>query len=184
MEKIVSKSRGLLIGPAGRAIAQPMDTSLLEALYEHITMERNASAQYFAMSIWFSERELRGFAKYYEKESISELKHAFSFSKYLIARGQSPILEEINKPIQQFDSIEQIVQETFKLEADVTASLQQLYSMAERSSDTRTSVYLDPIVENQTSAEDDFAYLLGKVKLAANQPSAIFIIDNELANDN
>ena len=180
MEKITNKSIELLKGPAGRAIAQPMDEALLEAMYEHITMERNASTQYFAMSLWFAERELRGFAKFYEKESVSEQEHAFAFAKYLIGRGQTVLLDEIGKPNQDFDSVEEIVQETFKMESDVTSSLQQLYSMAERSSDTRTSVYLDPVVEDQTSSEDDFAYLLGKVSFANKQPSALLIIDNEL----
>tara|TARA_Y100001968_G_C19258519_1_gene668043 strand:+ start:268 stop:831 length:564 start_codon:yes stop_codon:yes gene_type:complete len=184
MEQATRKPIDLITGPSGRAIAQPMDSSLLDGLYEHITMERNASAQYLSISLWFAERELRGFSKFFGKESISEQEHALEISKYLIARGQTVVLQEISKPCQEFNSVEEIIRETFQMEADVTSSLQQLYSIAERSSDTRTNVFLDPIVDNQTKSEDDFAYLLGKVKFAANQPSAIFIIDNELFKDN
>ena len=46
-------------GPSGRAMAEPMLAELAEALNQHLTMERKASAQYFGMSIWFLERELR-----------------------------------------------------------------------------------------------------------------------------
>ena len=56
-------------GPAGRAMAQPMDRALIEALHQHLTMERCASASYFANSIWFAERELRGFSQYFKKVS-------------------------------------------------------------------------------------------------------------------
>jgi len=184
MQELSKKGLDLLTGPSGRAIAQPMDSTLLEAMYEHISMERNASAQYFGMSNWFSERELRGFSRFFQKESISEQEHAFSFAKYLIARGQTVVLEEISKPRHNFNSVEHIISETFQMESDVTASLQQLYSLSERASDTRTCVFLDPVVENQTSAEDDFAYLLGKVKFAENNPSALFIIDSELFQGN
>ena len=52
--------------------------------------------------------------------------------------------------------------------------------MAERSNDTRTTVFLDPVIDEQIKSEDDMAYLLGKVKFANNDPSALFIIDNEL----
>ena len=184
MQDLTKKSFEVLTGPSGRAIAQPMDKGLLEAIYEHITMERNASAQYFSMSIWFAEREFRGFSKFFQKESITEQEHAYTFAKYLIARGQTPILDDIPKPKNDYESVEHIISESFHMEADVTSSLQQLYSLAERASDTRTCVFLDPVVDNQTQAEDDFAYLLGKVKFAGEQPSAIFIIDTELFNDN
>ena len=59
-EKILQKLN-LSSSPAGRAIAQPMDKTLVEMLYHHVTIERNACAQYFAMSIWFADRDLRGF---------------------------------------------------------------------------------------------------------------------------
>ena len=66
------------------------------------------------------------------------------------------------------------------MESDLTASLQQIYSISDRSSDTRTNVFLDPVVEAQIKSEDEFAHILGKVKFANNQASAILLIDNEL----
>ena len=66
------------------------------------------------------------------------------------------------------------------MEADVTTSVQQLYSMAERSNDSRTTVFLDPVIDEQIKAEDEMAYLLGKVKFAKNDPTALLIADNEL----
>ena len=168
-------------GPSGRAMAEPMSDDLLEALHQHLTMERAASAQYFANSIWFSERELRGFSHYFKKESENEQIHATKFSDYLVARGQSVLLEELRAPVQNWNNIEEIFTASFQLEADVTTSLHQLYAMAEMSSDIRTTVFLDPIIEGQTSSEDEFAYILGRVKFADNQPSALLIIDSELS---
>ena len=66
------------------------------------------------------------------------------------------------------------------MDADLTSSLQHLYSISERFSDTRTNVFLDPIIEAQTQSEDEFANILGKVKFASNQPSAILLIDSDL----
>ena len=183
MQSATSSSIGINRGPSGRAIAQPMDVDLLEALYQHTSLERVSSAQYLAMSLWFQERELRGFSDFFKKESLSEQKHAFNFAKYIIARGQSVQLDEVTKPIQEWDNVEALVTLSFQMEADVTTSVQQLYSMAERSNDTRTNVFLDPVIEEQIKSEDEMAYLLGKVKFANNDPSALFIIDNELKVD-
>ena len=41
-------------------------------------------------------------------------------------------------------------------------------------------LFLDPIIEAQTKSEDEFANILGKVKFASNQPSAILLIDSDL----
>ncbi len=180
MEFATKNSINLNIGPSGRAIAQPMDPDMVDALYQHTSLERTASAQYLAMSLWFLERELRGFSSYFKNESLAEQEHGYIFSKYLIARGQTSLLDEVPKPIQSWESVEEVIKLSFQMEADVTSSVQQIYSMAERSNDTRTTVFLDPVIDEQIKSEDEMAYILGKVKFSNNDPSAIFIIDNEL----
>ena len=180
IENNLKTAKLINLGPSGRAVAQPMDADLLENFYEHLTMERYANVQYFSIYLWFQERDLNGFASYFLSESQGEMEHAQKFADYLIARGQTVKLNEIPAPIQNWDSIEHLISYSFNMEADLTSSLQQLYAISERSSDTRTNVFLDPIVEDQTKSEDEFANILGKVKFASNQPSAILLIDSDL----
>jgi ferritin len=177
----LSSSIEVQTGPAGRAVAQPMDSSLLEALQQHLAMERQASAAYFAMAIWFAERELRGFSHFYRHEARDEQEHAARFADYLIARGQSVLLQDIAAPRQTWSSPEEILAASFQLESDVTTSLQQIYSMAERCGDVRSTTFLDPIVDGQVGSENQFAHLLGRVRFAQNQPAALLIIDGELS---
>jgi len=176
-------SADVTTGPAGRAVAQPMDLALLEALQHHLTMERQVSAAYFAMAIWFAERELRGFSHFFKQEAKSEQEHAATFADYLIARGQTVVLQDLSAPRQAWASAEEIMAASFQREADVTTSLQQLYAMAERSSDLRTTVFLDPIVHAQVDAENEFAHLLGRVRFAHSQAAAMLIIDGELSDE-
>ena len=177
----LSKSNSsVLTGPVGRAVAEAMDSELLSAFQQHLNMERHAHAAYFASAIWFAERELRGFARYFRAESQSEHDHAAQFGEYLIARGQTVQLHSLEAPLQTWATAEEIMKTSFLMEADVTTSLHQLYALAERASDVRTTVFLDPMIEKQIQAENEFAHLLGRVRFADNQPSAILIIDNEL----
>ena len=171
-------------GPAGRAIAEAIDPDLLNAIQDHLNMERQAHASYFAAAIWFAERELRGFSKFFKDESSSEHEHAAKFSEYIIARGQSVALKAVEAPLQSWASPADVMASAFQMEVDVTTSLQQLYAMAERVSDTRTTVFLDPMVEMQTQSEHEFAHLLGRVKFADNQAAALLLIDNELDQGN
>jgi ferritin len=168
-------------GPAGRAMAQPMEPALLDGLHQHLTMERRASAAYWAMAIWFAERELRGFSLYLKQESASEQHHAGLIADYLIARGQGVPLEDVPAPRQSWSSPEEIFAAVFQIEADVTSSVQQLYAMAERAGDVRTTVFLDPVVQAQIDAENEAAHLLGRVRFAQNHPAALLVIDGELS---
>ncbi|MCP9857445.1 MULTISPECIES: ferritin [unclassified Cyanobium] len=168
-------------GPAGRPMAQPMDAGLLEGLQEHLGLERKASAAYWAMALWFAERELRGFAACLMQESRGEQHHAGLVADYLIARGQTVDLGELPGPGQQWSDAEALLADAFRLEADVTASLQILYSMAERAADVRTTVFLDPLIQGQIAAENEAAHLLGRVRFGRLEAASMLLIDGELA---
>ena len=168
-------------GPAGRAVAEPLSDDLLNALQSHLNMERRAHVAYFASAIWCAERELKGFAKFFSGESKDEHAHAAHIGDYLLSRGQTVELHPLDAPSQTWNSPSELMAESFLMEADVTASLQQIYALAERSSDTRTTVFLDPLIEQQTQAENHFAHLLGRVRFAGNQAAALLIIDQELS---
>jgi ferritin len=84
-------------------------------------------------------------------------------------------------PRQNWSSPEEIMAASFQMEADVTTSLQQIYVMAERSGDLRSTTFLDPHISGQLDSENQFAHLLGRVRLAQNQPAALLILDAELA---
>jgi ferritin len=162
-------------------MAQPMDAALLEGLQEHLALERQANAAYWAMALWFAERELRGFASYLRSESRGELDHAGQVADYLIARGQTVELGSLPAPRQQWRDAEEILEAAFRMEADVTTSLQLLYAMAERCGDVRTTVFLDPMVQGQIDAENTAAHLLGRVRFGRQDPAAMLLIDGELA---
>ena len=162
-------------------MAQPMDAALLEGLQQHLTLERQASAAYWALAIWFGERELRGFCHYLKDEAADEQRHAGLFADYLVCRGQTVLLDAVAPPRQQWSNAEEIFAAIFQMEADVTTSLQQLYAMAERSSDVRTTVFLDPIVQGQIEAEHQAAHLLGRIRFAQGNPAALLVIDGELS---
>lgn len=177
-----SSSSPVAIGPAGRAMAQPMDAALLEGLQQHLTMERQASAAYWAMAIWFGERELRGFCHYLKGEASNEQHHAGLVADYLMARGQSVLLEPVASPRQHWRDPEELFSAIFQMEADVTTSLHQLYAMAERAGDVRTTVFLDPIVQGQIDSEHEAAHLLGRIRFAQGNPAAMLVIDGELSD--
>merc|ERR1711937_633615 len=167
-------------GPAGRAMAEPMSAEMLDLMEAHLNLERQSAADYFAAAVWFAERELTGFAEHLRDEAKQEQEHAAKFADYLISRGQRPVLDTVEPPRQQWTDVERVIANVFRMEADVTASVLQLYNTAEKDIDRRTTVFLDPVVDGQRLSEHEAAYLLGRVKFAAGNPAAVMIIDAEL----
>ena len=90
-------------------------------------------------------------------------------------------LGDLPAPGQQWGDAEALLADAFQLEADVTASLQILYSMAERAADVRTTVFLDPLVQGQIAAENEAAHLLGRVRFGRLEAASMLLIDGELA---
>ena len=170
-------------GPSGRAMAETMTQEMVDQLQAHLNMERQSSAAYFAAAIWFAERELTGFAEYLRDEGKQEQEHAAKFADYLISRGQTVELDTIEAPRQTWPDPEEVMANVFRMEADVTTSVLLLYSIAERASDQRTTVFLDPVVDDQRVSEHEAAYLLGRVKYANNERAAMMIIDAELREE-
>ena len=128
-------------GPAGRATAEPLSVDLLSALQAHLNLERKAHVAYFAAAIWCAERELKGFSKFFNTESKDEHEHAAHFGDYLISRGRNCEIRRARCSFarlgftRRFDGI--IIYNGMY----VTTSLQQIYALAERSGDTRTTVF-------------------------------------------
>ena len=170
-------------GPGGRAMAEPMAQELLARMQAHLNLERQSAAFYLASAIWHDERELAGFAEHLHRRSQQHQNHSAAIADYLISRGQTVELDAIEPPPQDLTTVEAGIAEVFRRETDVTTSVLQLYSNADRDLDQRSTVVLDPMVDRQRESEHQSAYLLGRVKFAANQPDALMIIDAELRNE-
>ena len=137
-------------GPAGRAMAQPLEPDLLAGLQHHLTMERQASAAYWALALWFAERELRGFAKFLQQEAVDEQHHAGLFADYL--QGCSSIV--IRDPyIRAFHQVRNLV-EFLRMVNEITPVGDEVSVHLITGSDQET---LEKQVENLGQVQDSFA---------------------------
>ncbi|QEY31503.1 ferritin [Synechococcus sp. RSCCF101] len=163
-----------------RSVAEPMDAGILEQLQQHLHLETQASYHYWELSGRFASRELRGFASFLQNESDSEREHAGRFIDYLNDRGASFRLGS-QTPFQgDASSVVAVFEAVFGMERDVTSSLQQIHRLAEEAGDTRTAVFLEPLIEDQITSEGNAAHLLGRLRIAAGNPAALLLIDQEL----
>ena len=164
-----------------RPVPRALAADVLSHLQLHLQMELQASYDYFRVAIWFAERDLKGFAAFARQEALSEHQHACLVADHLIDRSQPVEFTTLQPDTSTWDSVEAVTRFIFDNEVAVTASAQQIYSMAERAGDYITSVFLDGVIQQQTDSEAQAAYLMSRVRLAGEDIAALLLIDQELS---
>ena len=164
-----------------RPVPRALAADVLSHLQLHLQMELQASYDYFRLAVWFAERDLKGFAAFARQEALSEHQHACLVADHLIDRSQPVELATLEPNTDTWDSVEAATRFIFDNEVAVTASAQQIYSMAERAGDYITSVFLDGIIQQQTDSEAQAAYMMSRVRLAGEDAAALLLVDQELS---
>ena len=158
-----------------------MTKDLLNGLNEHLKLEFRASHEYLAMSVWLSEHDLPGFATWMRKQSSDELMHAQKIIDHLVDRDQKVKLPAIAAPPMTWKSAEALCEHVLKNEKDVTASINELYVIAEKAKDRPGVVMLQWFVTEQMEEEAAARAVLGRIRLAGDTGVGLLMIDQELA---
>ena len=159
-----------------------MTADLLKGLNQHLTLEFRAAHEYLAMAIWLSEHDLPGFAKWMAKQSSDERMHAQRIIDHLVERDQKVRLPAVAAPPADWKSPEALCAHVLKNEQDVTASIDQLYAMAEKAKDRPATVMLQWFVNEQMEEEAAARAVLGRIRLAGSTGVGLLMIDQELAS--
>jgi ferritin len=159
-----------------------MNSDLLNGLNEHLRLEFRAAHEYLAMAIWLAEHDLPGFSKWMRQQSADELMHAQRIIDHLVERDQKVVLPAIDAPPTGWKSAEALCAHVLKNEQEVTASINNLYAMAEKAKDRPTTVMLQWFVTEQMEEEAAARALLGRIRLAGNSGVGLLMIDQELSS--
>jgi ferritin len=159
-----------------------MQKDLLKGLNEHLKLEFRASHEYLAMSVWLAANDLPGFSKWMRQQSSDELLHAQRIIDHLLERDEEPILPAIAAPPKSWKSLEALCLHVLKNEQDVTASINELYALAEKAKDRPAIVMLQWFVNEQMEEEASARAVLGRIRLAGNAGVGLLMVDQELAS--
>ncbi|MCC7124771.1 MAG: ferritin [Acidobacteria bacterium] len=161
-----------------------MTADLLKGLNEHLTLEFRASHEYLAMAIWLAEHDLPGFSRWMRQQSTDELMHAQRIIDHLVERDQKVKLPSVSAPPMEWKNAEALCAHVLQNEQEVTASINELYAMAEKAKDRPAVVMLQWFVTEQMEEEAAARAVLGRIRLAGNTGVGLLMIDQELAAGN
>jgi ferritin len=158
-----------------------ISAKLEKAINEQINKELYSEYYYLGMAAYFDVEGLPGFANFFKIQVQEERFHAMKFYQYLIERGGNVKLDTINRPPQDFKSIEDIFSKAYEHEQFVTKSINSLVDIAIEENDHASRNFLNWFVEEQVEEEATMDDLLKKVRRIGSNGHGIYMLDEQLA---
>lgn len=150
------------------------------ALNEQVNAEFYSAYLYLAMSSWFTERNLSGFATWMRLQFQEEQLHALRLFDYILGRGGKPVLKPIAAAQANWATPLAVFESTLAHEREVTASINRLVDLAIKLSDHASNAHLQWFVSEQVEEEASVEAVVQQLRLVGDSGHALFMIDREL----
>jgi len=153
---------------------------VLKALNKQINLELGSSYIYLAMSSFFYEENLNGFATWFRIQSQEEHTHAMKIFDYIHQANGKVNLSKIEEPRAEWKNAIDILKQTYKHEQDVTASIYDLVDLTISEKDHATNNFLQWFISEQVEEESTALNILEKAKLVGDNKNGLFLLNREL----
>ncbi len=160
-----------------------MDNKLLDGLNKQINKELYSAYLYFAMSTYFLETNMEGFAKVIKEQAKEEIEHAKKIYNYLIAKDEKIILYQIDAPDSNWINPIDAIKSALTHEKYVTKCIEELFKLSRDINDYSTEIFLQWFITEQVEEEDKFKTLLEKMENVQNCDCEVIHIDRNLKLD-
>lgn len=145
----------------------PIKPAVLAELQRQLNQELGASHAYTALAVWCVDRNFKGFARYFYKQSAEERVHSQKFIDHLLDRGVVPELRQLPAPQGQFDHLLAVARQAQQMERDNTAGVNAAYEVAVREKDYPAQVLLHWFINEQVEEEDWTDEMVERVEAAS-----------------
>ena len=157
----------------------PISPALLTELQRQLNHELGAAHAYTALAVWCFDQNLKGFARYFYKQSAEERQHAQRFIDHLQDRGAIPILSAIEAPRTSFNSLVDIARHARDMEQANTRGITQAYEVALTAKDYAAQVMLQWFINEQVEEEAWTDEMVSRAEASAT-PGGMQALDRHL----
>jgi ferritin len=158
-----------------------MNKNVLEGLNKQLNMEFASAYVYLAMSSYYESIDLEGFASWFKVKAHEEMFHAMKIYDYIGNRRGKRNLTAIDLPVSTWKSPAAAAEDAYNHECKVSASIHKILDVARTHKDHSTEAFLHWFVMEQIEEEAEADRILQKVKMVADNPGGLFMLDNYMA---
>ena len=157
-----------------------IDKKVAALLNEQINKEFFSAYLYLDFSIYYDKEGLSGFANWFRIQAQEERDHAIIFLNYMQENGLDVTLEAIDKPNVKIKAHIDPLKEALAHEQYVTASINDIYTAANKAKDYRTMQFLDWFIKEQREEEATADTNIRKMELFGVDGKGLYMLDAEL----
>ncbi len=153
---------------------------ILNKLNEQINLEHYSSNLYLAMSSWCQAKGYEGAAKFLAEHSKEELDHMHKLFKYVNETGSQAIIGAVSAPENEFTSIQEVFELTYKHEQFITNKINDLVDLTLNQKDFASFNFLQWYVSEQHEEEALFKGILDKMDIIGLEGRGLHLVDKEI----
>ncbi len=157
-----------------------MDKKLYDVMNEQITKELFSAYLYLSMTAYLEDKGLSGMAQWMKFQAQEETFHGMKIFNYLHERGERVILGAFEAPESDFKSVRDVFQKVLEHEQKVTASCNNVYSVALGVKDHAAVGFMQWFVDEQVEEESNANDVLSKLAYIKEDSMGILMLDKEL----
>lgn len=158
-----------------------LSENLQNALNDQINFEYYSAYTYLGMAAYAEDLDFPGVANFFKVQAQEELDHAMTIYSYVFQKGGRVVLDSIDKPRFEYESLLNVFEEGLKHEQTVTKRIYNLADIALEEKEHATMSFLRWFIDEQVEEENNFHSLLKKVRRSEGNPAALYMMDDELA---
>lgn len=158
-----------------------LSKQVVQLMNEQINKEFYSAYFYLHIANYYTEQNLEGFANWFTIQAQEEQSHAMLFLQYLHDNGEQVILQDIKIDSRLFADYKAPLVATLEHEESVTASINNIYSVAFEHKDFRSTQFLDWFIKEQGEEEKNAEDLIKKYELFGQDGKGLYLLNQELA---
>jgi ferritin len=158
-----------------------LSKKMQQAINDQINAEIYSAYLYLSMRAYFESANLAGFANWMQVQYQEESFHAFKFYGYVNDRRGRVLLQAIAAPPTEWKSPLDVFKATLAHEQIVTGRINDLMSLAIQEKDHAAHMFLQWFINEQVEEEKNADTIINKLKLMADTPGGLYLLDQELA---
>lgn len=151
-----------------------------DAINIQIKNEFDNAFLYLSIASWFEENDLPGFAQWNFVQYQEEQTHGIKFYNYIIERQGRVIIDQIEKPQNNWNSPLDVFKDILAREQETTKAIYSLYKTAQEENDYTSLGFLKWYLDEQVEEENNATEIFNKLKMIGDSKSALLFLDGEL----
>ena len=152
-----------------------------DILNAQINKEFYSAYLYLAMSAYFDEIGLKGFAHWTKIQAKEEMEHGIILFNYIIERDGKIDLRPIQAPTKDFKEPLQVFEMILAHEKEVTSNIEQVANLSENECDRATRHFIDWYIKEQVEEEAQVLDVIKMIKMFGTENEVLYHINKDLS---